>query len=193
MLSDQISVTMYKNAAGTILLFLLAISYVGGQSALPGADGFPAAWRGVWKGDLLISRAEGPPQRVPMELHILPLADDSTFSWTIYYGADKESGKRDYLLRTVDRGRGIYRIDEQNSIGLEAYLLDQTLYSRFEVMGNLLSTMVELRGDSLFYNIVSGKLSAVSETGNQVIDGETIPPVKAYPLQVQQRAYLRRD
>lgn len=183
---------MYKNACCCILLLVVWNSSLTGQAALPGQGSFPYAWVGAWKGELLISDATGLQQQLPMELHILPL-EDSTFSWTIYYGEDRVAGKRDYRLRPVDRARGVYLIDEQNSIGLESYLIGTTLYSRFEVMGNLLTTMSELRGDTLFYNIISGKMSSVSETGNRVIDGDTIPPVKTYPIQIQQRAYLRRD
>ncbi len=176
-----------------LLLFLNLPLLLRAQPSNPDtAAAFPASWAGVWEGDLVISTAAGVAQTIPMQLHLLPVAD-SIYTWTIIYGADTVAGRRPYLLKSIDRAKGVYVIDEQNSIGLESYLIGQTLYSWFEVEGNLLTTMVEpLEDGRLLYEIVSGKSEPVSTTGQQIVEGEEIPEVKAFPVRVRQRAYLRR-
>ena len=148
---------------------------------------FPAEWAGVWAGELNIYSPQGLQQSVPMELHILPL--DSFYTWTIVYGQQP----RNYLLKPLQPEQGLYLIDEQNSIGMEATLINGKLYSRFEVMGNLLLSTVEQQADGrLRYEIISGSLEALSTSGGERVNGEDIPEVKAYPVGVQQLAFLRK-
>lgn len=156
---------------------------------------FPASWQGAWKGQLMIYTGSGLAQELPMELHIFPLEEDTLdrYTWTIIYGTDKEAGKRDYLLEPVRPELGIFRIDEQNDIAMEAYLLNGKFYQRFEVMGNLLLTTTEKQGDRLIWEIISGKMDPVSVTGDTIIGTDTIPPVSTLPIQVLQRAELRRE
>ncbi|MFK7980759.1 MAG: hypothetical protein AB8G86_12315 [Saprospiraceae bacterium] len=153
---------------------------------------FPYTWQGQWKGDLEIYTAEGLSQSVPMELHILPTDSTNRFTWTIIYGADKEAGKRPYELVILDAAKGLYAIDEKNSIQLEGYYIKDKFFSRFEVMGSLLLTTEQLVDEELIFEIIVGSMSPVSITGNEVINGDTIPPVQAFPIKVMQRAILRR-
>lgn len=151
---------------------------------------FPASWQGKWSGNLEIYSPKGLAQTVPMELHILPIENTKNYTWTIIYGEDKVAGKRPYELQPIDPENGVYLIDEKNSIKIEAYYLSGKLYSRFEVMGSLLLTAVEKDGDHLIFEIISGKLEPVSVTGDETVEGEEIPAVKAYPVGVRQRAVL---
>ena len=41
------------------------------------------------------------------------------------------------------------------------------------------------------YEIISGKLEAIRTTGNETFEGEEIPEVKSFPIQVRQIAYLK--
>lgn len=154
------------------------------------ANTFPQSWQGQWQGDLQIFTPQGLAQTVAMELHILPIENTRNYTWTIIYGEDKEAGKRPYELQPVDPKKGIYLIDEKNSIKMEAYYLSGKLYSRFEVMGNLLLTAVEKQGAHLIFEIISGKLEPVSTTGASTVEGEEIPEVNAYPVGVRQRSVL---
>lgn len=154
---------------------------------------FPQAWEGIWKGDLEIHTAKGLAQTVPMELHILPTDSTNRFTWSIIYGEDKEAGKRPYELVILDADKGIYAIDEKNSIQLEAYFIKDKFFSRFEVMGTLLLTSEQLVGEELIFEIIAGKMEPVSVTGDKIVKGDTIPPVKAFPINVMQRAILKRE
>ena len=185
-------------------LFLYALLFVGcnnaevpttSNSSLSGNESefsFPESWKGKWRGDLEIFSRKGKVQTIPMELHILPLDSAEAWSWTIYYGEDKVAGKRDYILKPKDVEQGIYVVDEQNSILLDAYLFDGKLVERFEVMGSLLTTMTELRGDQLVWEIISGSTENLTSTGDTIDGTDTIPEVKSYPMMVMQRAYLKR-
>ncbi len=76
---------------------------------------------------------------------------------------------------------------------MESYLLGGKLYNQFEVMGNLLLCTTELVNENLVFEVISGKLEPVSTTGNQKFEGEDIPPVKAYPVNVRQVAILKKQ
>lgn len=154
---------------------------------------FPQDWEGIWQGDLEIHTAKGLAQTVPMELHVLPTDSTHRYTWSIIYGEDKEAGKRPYELVIIDAENGIYAIDEKNSIQLEAYFIKDKFFSRFEVMGTLLLTSEQLIGDELIFEIIAGKMEPVSVTGSEVVNGDTIPPVQAFPINVMQRAILRRQ
>ena len=155
---------------------------------------FPATWEGVWAGKLEIYNRKGKAQELPMELHILPIDGTERYSWTIIYGEYKEAGKRDYELVTVDAENGVYAVDEKNSIQMEGYYLGGKFFQRFEVMGNmLLTTNEKIDDNTLTWEIISGSLEPVSSTGKQEVDGEEIPEVKAYPINVLQKAVLKRQ
>ncbi|MEM9991458.1 MAG: hypothetical protein AAF738_06805, partial [Bacteroidota bacterium] len=153
---------------------------------------FPADWVGEWKGALHIYTGAGLQQTVDMELHILPIDTSTAYTWTIIYGEDKVAGQRPYQLKTVDAQKGHYRVDEQNSILLDAYLLGGKLFERFSVMGNLLLATTEVRDETMYYEIVSGTETSIQTTGDTVVKGDTIPPVAAFSLKVRQCATLKR-
>ncbi|MCG8328611.1 MAG: hypothetical protein MI974_13045 [Chitinophagales bacterium] len=153
---------------------------------------FPANWEGNWTGRLEIFSPKGKEQEIPMELHILPL-DSNQYSWNIIYGEDKEDGLRAYILKTEDPDRGWYTIDEQNGIILDAILISGKLYSRFDVMGSMLLSTVEMIDNELHYEIISGNMDPLRTTGDTVFEEEAIPEVSSYPIVVRQFAVLRRE
>jgi hypothetical protein len=154
---------------------------------------FPERWSGVWSGTLDIHTAQGIAQSLPMELHILPIDTSENYTWTLIYGENKEEGVRDYMLETLDAEKGLYRIDEKNSILLEAYLFGEVFVQCFDVNGSLLIVRMEKVGpDTIEWEILSGSLEPVSTTGGTTFKGEEIPEVHAYPFSVRQAATLER-
>lgn len=152
---------------------------------------FPAKWEGEWTGDLIISTGAGEAQRIPMILRILPL-EGGRHTFTLVYGEDTPENTRPYWLQAVDASKGHYEVDEDNGIILDDFLINGVLYSRFEVMGSLLLTTLEERDGQLIYEIISGPMEPIRTTGDTIIAGEDIPPVKGYGINVQQRAVLRK-
>lgn len=172
------------------ILFVLLFFSTG---LLLGQASFPATWAGNWKGTLEIFNATGKLQELPMELNIHPLDSlPGAYSYEIVYGEDRVTGSRPYELRTVDAAKGLYLIDEKNSIKMEAYYLNGKLVQWFEVEGTLLFTTTELVGEELFWEIISGSSTPASTTGNSTVDGEQIPPVRTFPVGAMQRARLQR-
>jgi hypothetical protein len=173
-----------KSILATLLLFSVNLIF--------GQNNFPASWQGEWTGKLDIVTAAGKLQELPMELHILPIDSSENFTWTIIYGEDREAGKRSYELVTLDAAKGLYAIDEKNSIQMEAYLLGGKFYQWFEVSGSLITTATWLEGEELIWELVSGSIKPVSTTGGQEVEGEEIPAVKTFPVKVMQVARLKR-
>ncbi|MCB0553533.1 MAG: hypothetical protein KDD02_08285 [Phaeodactylibacter sp.] len=151
---------------------------------------FPASWAGIWAGRLEIFNPEGKVQEVPMELQIRNL--DTAYTWTIIYGEGEKADRREYLLRAVKSQFGLYEIDEQNTIVLDETYIGGKLFSRFEVMGNLLLSTTEVVGDEMHYEIISGKSEPRRITGGREFEGEQIPEVKSMPVVIRQYALLRR-
>lgn len=178
-----------KVAVGLSFIFSTVVLHA--QSAPP--DSFPASWAGRWVGELHIYNAAGKSESVPMQLHILATDSAQLFTWTLIYGSDTTAGARPYLLRPVDSATGKYQIDEQNGILLDTYLLGGKLYSRFEVLDNLLLTTLEKTGDQISFETISGEMEPASVTGDTIVKGETIPRVRGYPVVVRQQAVLRRE
>ncbi|MCB0569209.1 MAG: hypothetical protein KDC66_05580 [Phaeodactylibacter sp.] len=172
-----------------LLFFTLAFAL-----ALPAQEAddalFPASWAGTWAGRLEIFNPEGKVQDIPMELQIRDV--DTAFTWTITYGAGDQADRRDYLLRPVKAQMGLFQIDEQNSIVLDATYIAGKLFSRFDVMGNLLLSTTEVVDGEMRYEIISGKAEARHITGGQEYEGEQIPEVKSMPVVIRQYALLRR-
>jgi hypothetical protein len=174
-----------------LFLGLSCCLLTGSATAQADSTAFPADWVGNWAGTLDIYAAAGKVQSIPMQLRIQPL-DSGRYSYHIIYGPDEVEGLRPYVLEPVDPAQGVWRIDEQNSIAMEAYVRGAALYSRFEVMGTMLLCIVALEGETLRYEIVAGSTTPASVSGNATVDGEEIPEVKAYPVPTAQIAKLRR-
>ena len=155
-------------------------------------DPFPQSWLGQWEGDLNIYRENKLVQTIPMELEMAEIDTSKNYVWAIIYGEDKVAGRRSYELEILDPEKGIYRVDEKNSIKLESYLFGNKLYSQFSVMNNQLLCTYEKVGDEIVFEIISGSINPISTTGNQMVDGEEIPEVKAFPINVMQKATLSR-
>jgi len=156
-------------------------------------DTFPDNWAGIWQGELDIYNAQGKAQSIPMELHILPIDTSDRYTWTIIYGSGDQAQRRPYELVTIDTATGHFLIDEKNSILIDAYRLGPKLIQRFSVMGNMLVTTNEVRGEEMIFEIFSGKEEAVTTSGDTLHRGEEIPTVQAFPITVYQRAELKRQ
>lgn len=151
---------------------------------------FPQNWFGKWKGTLVIYNNKGIAQEIPMELHVEPTDSVNRCKMALIYGEGEKASERPYELVTIDAESGHYQTDEKNTIYLDDYYFGGVLYSRFEVMGNLLLTRIEKRNDKMYFEIISGKLEPINTTGND--ETNDIPPVNSYKITVSQRAELIR-
>ena len=151
----------------------------------PSNDQFPTDWTGNWAGDLSIFKNGKLSRTLPMKLSIFPQGD--SVQWTIQYDT---MDTRPYTLKVVDKEKGVYLVDEHNSIQLESYLFGQKLISQYTVMGNQITIMEEKQGNTIIFEVLMSKNEPVSTTGGQKVDGEDIPEVITYPVRIYQKAVL---
>ena len=188
---------MSSGYAGILLCALLISIGLSPKPAttIPAAT-FPADWVGRWSGELAVLRGADTAMRSPMSLAIARVPGASgDYTWAITYGAagDTTADVRPYLLRAADSTGTRWDIDERNGITLGAELHGGVLYSRFEVMGNLLLARDELRGDTLHHEIIAGPIGGPGITGDTVLaTGDTVPPVARYRVATRQVARLTR-
>lgn len=145
---------------------------------------FPEDYLGIYKGDLEIISSNGT-QKIPMEFHLLDAPDSTKYAYKIYYG--KERSERSYnLLRT--HNKNLFLVDENNGIVLESGYANGTLFSTYEVMGNLLNSTEKFYKDRMEFTITMAREIDTSITGN-----EESAIVKNYPISIMQTATLMKQ
>ncbi len=167
-----------------LLLILFCTSEILAQKET--VENFPNAYFGKYKGTLHINSKNGA-QTYPMEFHLLPTDTISRYQYTIVYGEGEQRQERLYTLIEKDASSGEYIIDENNGIILDGKVVDNRVYSLFEVKGTLLSTFITFEKDHLIFEIVA------TQTANKNISGgqdEATPEVISYPISTVQRARL---
>lgn len=177
-----------------LLLFALFFNTFSLAAQTPDSLAFPASWAGDWSGTLEIFNARGRVQTVAMVVEIHPIDTSTTgrFTFGLVYGS-KEQDWRPYELVPVAPERGLWRVDEKNSILMESYLLGPKLLCWFTVQNSRILCTYEKTGpDTMIFEVLSGSETPVSTTGNTQQAGEEIPEVKTFPFSVFQRAELKR-
>ena len=150
---------------------------------------FPMDWVGHYEGMLNIKKPNGESNEVMMQLIINRPDAQGYFPWTIVYG---ENDIRRYGLEVINPINGHYRINEYNSIEMDAFLIDNHFISHFSVMGNDLIVDYEKTEGGITALFYISNLNSKVETGGEIIAQDTIPTVSVYPIQVFQKATLKK-
>jgi len=153
---------------------------------------FPEDVLGYWKGELEIFRDTGLVQQIPMAILIEETLDNEMYIWEITYNPGKEEDKRPYLLIVKNKERGHYQVDEDNGIILDAFLLDNKLFSTFEVGKSMLTTVNTFIGDEMVFEVIAGSADPINTTGDMKVGEHSIPPVYSFSTATYQRAILKR-
>ncbi len=153
---------------------------------------FPDDWMGCWKGNLKIYGHEGVKQEVPMAIEHGKTDKTDEFSWALFYGEDKEKGKRDYYLKVEDLEKGHFLLDEKNDIFLDTYLIGNKMISDYTVEGNQITSVYTLEQSKMIFEIFFSVESGKRESGDSVINKDTIPGVISFPVKAYQRAVLHK-
>jgi hypothetical protein len=157
---------------------------------------FPKDWVGNWTGELEIFSATGI-QKVPMWVDIASI-DTSTqgrYRFGLTY-VSKDKDNRPYEVVPIDTAKGIWAVDEKNSIVMEGYVRGPKYICWFVVQNSRVLSTYELQEDgTLVFEITAGREKPVSSTGNTLPEGEkdSIPVVLTYPIGVFQRAILHKQ
>ncbi len=153
---------------------------------------FPDDWLGYWKGNIRIFDTNGLKQELPIALDNSLTENPGEYTWAIIYGSDTIKGRRDYILKTVDAKNGHFVTDEKNGILIDSYVIDNELVSAFEVSNNTITSTYKLDGEDMLFEILMYSSKNPKITGDTIIAGENIPPVKSYGIKVVQKARLKR-
>jgi hypothetical protein len=148
-------------------------------------------WEGNWQGTMRIGMAGKPEEQaieVPVEMQIAKTDTPGVWLWLTKYKGSMPVEKK-YYLKAKDESKGAYETDEGNGIVLPMTLIGKSIYSRFEVMNNLLSTCYTLDGDTLYFEVIRGSTKPGSTSGK---GNEESPEVLAFPIQQVQRSVLSR-
>lgn len=146
---------------------------------------FPEDYLGTWKGVLHIYPADA---EVPMSLRLGPaLVKDSVYEYVLTYHGQTEDVRK-YAIHTVDRAKGLYRVDENNSIVLSERLLGRKLSSVFTVEGSTLMVTLELLAGEIVFEVFSWNADAPETSGGKA----DVPVVYSYVAGAYQRALLKK-
>ena len=93
-------------------LFLFLVGFFITVYSSAQKNSFPGSWIGNWKGELQWYKTGKPdPQKVNMELRIMPGDSIGQYTWQIIYGSITEDN-RPYILKAKDAANGHWVIDE---------------------------------------------------------------------------------
>lgn len=149
---------------------------------------FPQDFYGIYKGDLKITNSKGT-QTIRMEFHLNKTDSIGKYQYTLVYIMDGNRQERLYNLIEKNASKGEYVVDENNGIFLDAKVVDNTLYSLFEVQGNLLTTTERFYEDHMIFEIT---FANTEQKQTSATEGENATEVLSYPVSVVQKAYLKK-
>lgn len=170
----------------TCLFFLTSLLSSYAQDIAPK---FPEAYFGIYKGDLEIINSRGK-QTIGMEFHLNKTDSISKYVYTLVYIVDGNRQERLYNLITKDKENGEYIVDENNGILLDAKLVDNTLYSMFEVQGSILTTKESFYEDYMTFEIIFAR---TEKNTSKEDSSENSIEVHSYPVSVVQKAVLKKQ
>lgn len=158
---------------------------------------FPQTWVGKWRGSLNVWTMPNRYQRIPMVIEIKPTADTSRYSLITSFGADTLKGGANYEIVRVNPQRGIYQIDQKNSVKMDAFFIGNRLVCEFVAGGVRFITSYERQGENMIFEVISGRDAYTSTSGggkapNAAPDAKPLPVVQSFPMSAWQRAILTR-
>lgn len=153
---------------------------------------FPQSWFGHWRGEA--SAGDGTrSQTFTTELIIAPTDTPDRFNWTLIYDGAAGRQERAYTLITKDAARGLYQIDENNGILLDARHIDGTQYSHFLVQGNRITTRERLEAAGTPNERIEVEMiTTIDDKATSSGGRDDVPEVKSWAAAAIQKATLRR-
>lgn len=155
-------------------------------------DILPSEMKGTYQGTLFIYKDNMLQQELPMKLQIDHAPVERGISWVTTFGTGEEASERPYSVRTINAETGHFELDEHNGIVLHMQKAGNRYYTYFEVEQSLLEAVYTFEDyNTIIFEIKMYHQEVNYTTGDNNFQGEKIPAVKSYPLQVYQRAVLR--
>ncbi len=152
----------------------------------------PSEMTGVYEGKVKIYRQNVLQEEVAMKLEIDQDSIERGISWVMTYGEGEEKSVRPYSVRTINAASGHFEMDEHNGIVLHMQKVLDQYYSYFHVENSLLEAVYTFQdGNTIVFEIKMYHIDVNHTTGDNDFEGDRIPAVKSFPLQVYQRAVLK--
>jgi len=98
---------------------------------------------------------------------------------------------RKYELIIKDPATSHYQIDEKNGIVIDAFYLNESLYTIYEVMGNNINLRYKMNQGAIEFDISMHKNKELSSIGDTIIGRDTIPEVSIFKIRNSQSATLK--
>ncbi len=150
---------------------------------------FPDDFFGIYSGNLHISSEKGD-QTIPMEFHLFTTDSVHKYKYTLVYGDGETKQIRSYNLVEKNKEKGTYVIDENNGIILDCKVLDNKMYTLFEVNGNLLTTFITFEADHLIFEII---FASRDDKNVSYAENEDKNEVGSFPISTIQKAMLKKQ
>lgn len=160
------------------LLFLLLLC---AGAPLYAQKSFPDQCAGVWKGTMYIYSRSKLVDSVGVRFTAAPKSP-GVWTWKTEYLSEKLPMTKDYVLKVQDAAKGRYVTDEGDGVEIHEFVFDNSMYSLFETGGLVLSSMYQLQGNTLLFEVSSAEKP---EAGTA--------EVLNYHMNNLQRVVLRRE
>jgi len=155
-------------------------------------ESFPKNWEGKYNGELELFGVDSIKMKLKVKLDIFQKTD-SVYQWKMTYIFRGKEDIRDYELIVVDKKKGIYKIDEKNSIVINSYLKSNIFTSFFEVSKSFIISTYTKVNNTIEFEIISGDGKNPVISGNSNVNNEDIPEVKSYFVNGRQKAILKKN
>ena len=170
---------------------LLFVIFLGISISVSSQSSFPESWKGNYDGNLEIYAVDSIAMNLRMKLDIIQTEKDSIFKWVITYDFKGKEDIRSYELKVIDKQKGLYQIDEKNSIVIDAYYKNGIFTSFFSVNKVfIIATYTMNKEKAIIFEIISAKTKEISTTGGTKNEEEEIPTVNSYLVNGRHRAVL---
>ncbi len=167
-----------------MFLFLLSLS-------LSAQESFPKSWEGNYNGELQIYGVDAVQMKLSMKLDIVQKSD-SIYHWKITYDLKGKEDIRDYELVIVDSKKGIYKIDEKNTIEINSYYKNGVFTNFFKVSNSILVLSYTKSNEDIVFELIAVDTRNTKISGNTTFKGEEIPEVTSYLVNGRQEAVLKK-
>lgn len=122
---------------------------------LAATNTLPDSWHGTWAGKLTVYERDGTSFEKGMELTIRPERDSKSYRWRMTSDLGGKTTVRDYQLVPESDAQGHFKIDEQNDIILDVWLVGGTLHTYYMDGEILITARYELRDTGLLVELAS--------------------------------------
>jgi len=152
---------------------------------------FPKSWEGNYKGELQIYGVDSVQMELTMKLNIAQKTG-SVYQWKITYDIKGKEDVRDYELIIVNQKKGIYIIDEKNTIEIDSYYKYGTFTNFFQVSNNMIILSFTKENEDLVFDLIAVDAKKITSSGNDTFKGEEIPEVISYLINGRQKSIKKK-